>query len=72
MILMKMHRNVRSKATDEQGYEESCDDEKNEPSFTSGVDDLEMDNGDENKDGWFTYFLKAVALMTDLCGKPSF
>ncbi|CAN6837198.1 unnamed protein product, partial [Brassica oleracea] len=26
----------KKQATDEQGYEESCDDEKNEPSFTSG------------------------------------
>ncbi|KAF3581328.1 hypothetical protein DY000_02032391 [Brassica cretica] len=38
----------KKQATDEQGYEESCDDEKNEPSFTSGVDDLVMDNEDEN------------------------
>ncbi|CDY52093.1 BnaC04g55420D [Brassica napus] len=38
----------KKQATDEQGYEESCDDEKNEPSFTGGVDDLVMDNEDEN------------------------
>ncbi|KAL0725488.1 hypothetical protein Bca4012_040087 [Brassica carinata] len=33
-ILMQMPRNVRSKQQMSRGYEESCDDEKKEPSFT--------------------------------------
>ncbi|WZY87690.1 hypothetical protein YC2023_044425 [Brassica napus] len=49
-----------------EGYEEICDVEKDEPSFTSGVDNLEMDNEDESTEGWFIHFL-TLRLLTVPC-----